>query len=86
MNVRIDKAGRFVLPKSVRERLGVKNGGTLTIEEGPEGVTLKSKSNIPRFVDEDGILVFTGKQPKDFDWEKLRDNEREARLQELWER
>ncbi|PYY14180.1 MAG: hypothetical protein DMG60_20550 [Acidobacteria bacterium] len=86
MNVRVDKAGRLVLPKAIRQRLGLKNGGRITLEEGPEGVTLRPAKTTPKFANEHGVLVYVGDVPKDFDWERFRDDEREARLRELWER
>ena len=86
MNVRIDKAGRIVLPKHIRQRLGVKNGGTVTLEESPDGVTLRRTKSSPKFVHENGFLVYVGEVPKELDWEKFRDEDREARLRELWMR
>lgn len=86
MNVPVDKSGRLVLPKAIRERLGLRRGGKVALEEGPEGVTLRPLKESPRFVDENGIMVFVGKIPKDLDWERLRDEDREARFRELWDR
>jgi len=84
--MRVDKAGRMVLPKSVRDRLGLKKGGRLTIEESPDGITLRPLKESPRFVNENGIMVFVGKVPKDIDWEKLREEDREERFRDLWQR
>jgi AbrB family looped-hinge helix DNA binding protein len=86
MNIHVDKSGRLVLPKAIRERLGLRRGGKVALEEGPEGVTLRPFKESPRFVDENGIMVFVGKVLKDVDWEKLREEDREARFRELWER
>jgi AbrB family looped-hinge helix DNA binding protein len=86
MNVRMDKAGRIVLPRPIRQRLGLKNGGTLTIEEGPDGITLRPVRHGSKFADEQGVLVYVGKVPKGINWDKLLDEEREARMRELWER
>jgi len=41
MTVKIDKAGRIVLPKPVRERFQLREGSELVIEEGSDGLTLK---------------------------------------------
>ena len=86
MNVRVDKSGRLVLPKTIRERLGLKKGGKVVIEEGAEGIVLRPVKESPKFVDENGIWVFVGKVPKDLDWERVQDEDREARFRELWER
>ena len=86
MNVKMDRAGRIVLPKLVRQKLGLKNGGTLIVEEAPDAVTLRPMRHGTKFADEHGVLVYIGKVPKGINWDKLLDEEREARLRELWER
>ncbi|PYY02429.1 MAG: AbrB/MazE/SpoVT family DNA-binding domain-containing protein, partial [Acidobacteria bacterium] len=41
MNIRVDKAGRIVLPKPVRDRLGLKAGASLEICESADGLLLR---------------------------------------------
>lgn len=41
MTQKIDKAGRVILPKPVRDRLGLQEGNDLEITETPEGIVLK---------------------------------------------
>ena len=41
MTLKIDRAGRVILPKPVRDRLGLRAGSDLEIQETPEGVVLK---------------------------------------------
>lgn len=41
MNVQIDKSGRIVLPKLVRDRLGLQPGTALLLEETQGGIFLK---------------------------------------------
>jgi len=38
MKVRIDQAGRIVVPKALRERLGFRPGTSVEVIEQPEGV------------------------------------------------
>lgn len=83
MNVKIDKAGRIVLPKPVRDRLRLRQGSDLEIEERPEGVLLKPVDQQPSVVKKDGHWVYVGSVPRGFDWEKLIDDEREERIKEL---
>ena len=45
MALRIDKAGRIVIPKALRERLGFKPDTELEAVEQPEGVLLKRVEN-----------------------------------------
>lgn len=86
MNVRMDKAGRIVLPKPVRQRLGFKGGGTLALEQSSDGITLRRLRSGAKFAYERGVLVYIGRVPKGIDWEKLREDDREERIRELWER
>lgn len=46
-SLQIDKFGRVVIPKKVREALGVKEGGTLEASVSGGELTLKSES--PRY-------------------------------------
>ena len=39
--LRIDKAGRVILPKPVRDRFGLREGTELELLETPDGVVLK---------------------------------------------
>jgi AbrB family looped-hinge helix DNA binding protein len=65
MTLRIDKAGRVILPKPVRDRLGLREGSDLEIEEIPEGVTLKPTERRPSMVKKQGLWGHTGKLPLD---------------------
>jgi len=50
MELRIDKAGRIVVPKPLRERLGFKPDTELEAIEQPEGVLLKRVEQRPSMV------------------------------------
>jgi AbrB family looped-hinge helix DNA binding protein len=86
MTLRIDGAGRVVLPKPIRDRFGMKAGSDLEIEETPEGVMLRPVQRQPSLVKRNGLLVHRGKLPKGFDWNRLIENEREDRARELAQR
>ncbi len=83
MNVKIDKAGRIVLPKPVRDRLRLRQGSDLEIEERPEGVLLKPVDQQPSMIKVNGHWVHLGKLPEGFDWDNLIDDMREERIKEL---
>lgn len=83
MTVQIDKAGRIVLPKKTRERLRLRAGSQLMLEERPEGVLLRPVERQPSLVDRGGILVHMGQAPDDFDWTRVVDDHREERLKDL---
>ena len=80
MTLRIDKAGRIVVPKSIRDRLGLGPGADLEVSEGPEGLLLKPVRRRPSLVQEGELLVHQGTLPKDYDWNRLLEDSREERL------
>ena len=81
MEVTLDRFGRVVLPKSVREDLDLDAGSVLEIEEVKDGILLKPIRDEPQLVERDGVLVFLGRSSGDVTnvVEKLR----EARLRAL---
>lgn len=83
MNLKIDKAGRVILPKPVRDRHGIKAGADLEFEETPDGVILKNINQRPALVKMGNFLVYTGEVPRDFDIVKAIADERETRIRKL---
>ena len=62
MNVIVDKFGRLVLPKVIRDNLGLEAGSELKIEEAAEKIilTVVHHDSHPLQMEE-GVLVFTGR-------------------------
>lgn len=84
MHVRIDSAGRIIVPKKVRERLGLRKDSELQLEEGAEMITLKPVRQESALVsDRRGHLVFTGKPIGNIDWDRLIEEDREARIRKI---
>lgn len=84
MHVRIDSAGRIVVPKSVRERLGLKRDSELELEERAGGIVLRPVKQGSALVrDKRGWLVFNGTLAGDVDWDRLVEEDREARMDEI---
>jgi len=79
MTLTIDRAGRVVLPKPIRDRLGLRAGSTLEVVESPEGVTLKPANRRPPLARKGRFLVITAELPPGFDLLKAIDEEREER-------
>ena len=84
MEVKIDDYGRIVIPKAVRERLGIESGTSLEIRVDPEGdtggaITLRPKGQQPPLQQKGGLLVHAGElTEKDYDVvEHLRTERRE---------
>jgi AbrB family looped-hinge helix DNA binding protein len=83
MTVKIDRAGRIVLPKPVRDRLGIRESSELDMEETREGITLKLAERGPSMVQRDGFWVHTGTLPSGFDIVQAIKDDREDRIRKL---
>src|ERR1700730_8054049 len=84
MTLKMDKAGRVILPKPVRDRLGLHAGSDLEIQETPEGVVLTPADRRPSLVKEGRFLVHTGEIPAGYDILKAIDEDREERMRKAW--
>jgi AbrB family looped-hinge helix DNA binding protein len=82
MDVKIDGAGRIVLPKRVRERFRLHAGTRLELEERPDGLVLRRVEQRPSLVLQDGIWVHLGKAPHGFRWNSVVDDLRDERDRE----
>jgi AbrB family looped-hinge helix DNA binding protein len=73
MEVGVDGVGRVVIPKGVRERLGITGPGRLELTEVEGGVVLSPVSGTTRLVERDGLKVVerTVEGPR-LDWEAVR--------------
>lgn len=80
MTLRIDKAGRIVLPKPIRDRLGLGPGADLELSESPEGLLLKPVQRRPSIAQRGELLVHQGVLPKDYNWNRLVEDAREERI------
>jgi AbrB family looped-hinge helix DNA binding protein len=83
MELRIDKAGRIVVPKPLRERLGFKPDTELEAIEQPEGVLLKRVKQRPSMVKVDGLWVHQGGAEPGANWERILEDVREARIESV---
>ena len=83
MELRIDKAGRIVVPKPLRERLGFKPDTELEAIEQPEGVLLKRVEQRPSMVKVDGLWVHQGSAEPGANWERILEDVREERIKSV---
>lgn len=60
MVITIDKFGRFVLPKQIRENLGLVPGEPVDIEEINDQIVLKPLHHKSAVRNKNGVLVFGG--------------------------
>ena len=78
----LDDLGRILIPAPLRQRLGLKPGMTLMVEEAEQGeVQLRVQEEAAALVEKDGLLVFTGELIGDVT--NIVQEERERRTQEL---
>jgi AbrB family looped-hinge helix DNA binding protein len=80
MEIRIDKAGRIVVPKPLRERLGFKPDTELVAVEQLDGVLLKRVEQRPSMVRVDGLWVHQGSAEPGANWERILEEVREERI------
>ena len=60
METSLDRFGRIVIPKKIREDFNLKAGSPIRIEEGEQVIILKPVHGEPNLHVKDGVLVFTG--------------------------
>ena len=57
METTIDAAGRIVVPKQLRDALGLEAGSVVDISSYGGGLTVIPRGRTARVVEEDGVLV-----------------------------
>jgi AbrB family looped-hinge helix DNA binding protein len=67
MEAVVDQAGRIVLPKFIRDALGLLPGTRVDISPYGAGVQVVPAGRTARLVEEDGVLVSAGDTPVDDD-------------------
>ena len=79
MEATLDKFGRIVIPKQVRDDLGLSPGSVLKVEERAKEIVLKPVAESSPLILKDGILVFTGEVEGDIETILRRDREERSR-------
>ncbi len=78
MKTTLDRFGRVVVPKDIRDRLGLRPGAEIEIDEKDNEVVLKPVENEPALMVKEGVLVYSGVATGD-----LRDGVRSHREERL---
>ena len=76
---KLDKFGRVVIPKPIRDGLGLEPGAELEVEEREDGVLLRPADQDVPLEMENGILVYTGELVGDVTDLVRKDRERRIR-------
>ena len=69
MEAILDKFGRIVIPKKIRDDFSLRPGTSIRIEEGKNEILLKPIEGESGLTEKDGVLVFTGKSIGNLDTE-----------------
>lgn len=80
MKVKLDTSGRIVVPKLLRDRIGLKPDMVLEVEEHADGVFLRVPTPHPTMVQVDGLWVHQGTAPANADWGRVLEDVRDERL------
>jgi AbrB family looped-hinge helix DNA binding protein len=56
----VDRFGRIVIPKKIREDFNLEAGTQIRFEESEQGIVLKPVHGEPNLHWKDGVLVFSG--------------------------
>ena len=83
MTLKLDKSGRIVVPKSLRDRLGLKPDMELEVIEQPGGMLLRLCTQRPSMVNVGGLWVHQGTAQEGAAWDRVLEDVREERLQAL---
>ena len=84
MDISIDKAGRLVLPKPIRDRFGLRPDSRLRVEADSGKIVLSPIEPPAGLVrDKDGWLVFNGGPAPNIDWDHLVDQDREEQIRKI---
>jgi AbrB family looped-hinge helix DNA binding protein len=79
-SLRIDKSGRIVVPKPLRERLGLKPDTELEALEQAGGLLLRAVEQRPSMIKIDGLWVHQGVAQPGAKWDRVVPDVREERI------
>jgi len=83
MKLRLDKSGRIVLPKPLRQRLGIESWDNLRGHGSCRGGYASPHPRRPALVERDGFLVHNRQATRGFDWQELVDDLEQERLRDI---
>ena len=84
MKLKMDAAGRIVVPKLLRERLGLRPDMELEVVEQSGGVLLRPVEQSPSLIKADGLWVHQGTPQNGANRDRVLSDIREERIDSLF--
>jgi len=78
--LKIDKSGRIVVPKRLRDHLGIQADAELELTAQSGGIFVRVVDEDPALVKVDGLWVHRGSVRQDADWERVIEDIRDQRI------
>ena len=78
--LKIDKSGRIVFPKRLRDQLGIRPEAELEVTAQSGGIFVRVVDEEPALVKVDGLWVHRGTARPDADWERVIEDVRDERI------
>ncbi len=78
--LKVDKSGRIVVPKRLRDHLGIRDEAELEITATSGGLFLRLIDEEPALIKVDGLWVHRGSARPDADWERVIEDVRNERI------
>ena len=83
IKLKIDQSGRIVVPKPLRERLGLKPGTELEVVDERGGLLLRAVEERPALIKIDGLWVHQGVAKPSANWDRIIEEMREERIESV---
>lgn len=85
MNVtaEMDKVGRLVVPKKIRESLHIGAGARFEVIEQDDGIFLRPLQSLPTLIRRSGALVMSSGSPSNYDILQMVEADRQSRMQQI---
>jgi AbrB family looped-hinge helix DNA binding protein len=78
--LKVDKSGRIVFPKRLRDQLGIRAEAELEITAQSGGLFVRVVDEEPALVKVDGLWVHRGSAGPEVDWERVIEEVRDERI------
>jgi AbrB family looped-hinge helix DNA binding protein len=80
MRLKVDKSGRIVVPKRLRDQLGIRSEAELEITAQSGGIFVRVVDEEPALIKVDGLWVHRGSAGPEVDWERVIEDVRDERI------